>query len=147
VKHFNQYFLCLHWWFSRPFKKKIHFPFSIINFFDSLKLLKLLTNFESCLLKPFSSFHSLWLVDVLQCRPLISWTENVKELTCKGGFRYDFTKSRQLPVCIFSVKVAALGLYWKNFHSELVISREQKHWVWFHQQRNKKMSKPSMHVQ
>ncbi len=42
-KHFNQYFLCLRWWFSRSFKS-FSPSYTIINFlFASLKLLP---NFE-----------------------------------------------------------------------------------------------------
>ncbi len=43
-KHFNQYFLCMRWWFLRSYKS-FPLPYTIINFlFASLKLL---TNFEN----------------------------------------------------------------------------------------------------
>jgi hypothetical protein len=48
-KHFNQYFLCIRWWFSRSFKS-FSLPYPIINFvFASLKLL---TNFENACWNP-----------------------------------------------------------------------------------------------
>jgi hypothetical protein len=56
-KHFNQYFLCMRWWFSRPFNR--------------------------CLLKPSSEFPSLWLVCDCSLVPTSHWLqENAQELTC-----------------------------------------------------------------
>jgi hypothetical protein len=56
-KHFNQYFLCMRWWFSKPFKN-FSFPYKINKFlFASLKLL---TNFEKAYwMKSSSKFPSL----------------------------------------------------------------------------------------
>ena len=61
-KHFNQYFLCMRWRFSRSFRS-FSLPYTIINFL--LASLKLLTNFENDYRTPPQNFLSLWLVDVL----------------------------------------------------------------------------------
>ncbi len=75
-KHFSLYFLCMRWWFSRSFKN-FSLPCTIITPFCLLLLNYLLI--LKCLLKPSSEFLSLWLVNFLQCRPLIGWRENAQE--------------------------------------------------------------------
>ncbi len=65
-EHFNQYFLCMCWWFSRIFISFSLLYTSIYFFFGSLQLL---TNLWKSLLKPSSELPSLLLVDFLECRP------------------------------------------------------------------------------
>ncbi len=84
----------------------------------------LLSNFSSflkCLLKSPSKYSSLWLVDFLQCRPLLSCKENAQELTFNrqlplwfyritGGFLYAFSVSKSL----HCFRVFKAG-YWQDF--------------------------------
>ncbi len=61
--------------------------------------------FWKCLLRPPLEFPSLWLVDVLQYRPLIGCRENAQDLATKGDFLYDFSWSK--------FRVSEEG-YWKD---------------------------------
>ncbi len=88
-KHFNQFLLCMRWWFLRSFKG-FSLLYTIINII--FVFLKLLINFENAYWNPpQNSLLCDW--SILQCRPLIGCMENAQELTCR----------------IFSVKIAALG--------------------------------------
>ncbi len=112
--HFNQYFLCMRWWFSRSFKS-FSLPYTNINFlFASLKLL---TNFENTVLTetlhriPFSV-----IVKVLWCRPLIGCRKNAHGSTglVTGGFRYDFTESQVASYRHFQLSKSPLKGLWSG---------------------------------
>ncbi len=88
--------------------------------------------FWKCLLKPSSwEFPSLWLVDVLECWPLIG---RINLLPAVSGVI--FQNHRRLPVISFSVKIAALGslkrITGRIFKiSKLFRRSKPKLWVWF----------------
>ncbi len=92
-KHFDQYFLCIRWWFSRSFKS-FSLSYTIINFlFASLKLL---TYFENAYWNPPQNFL------------LCGWSVLLqgkcgRSTLSPAGFRSYFTESQALPVNIFSV--------------------------------------------
>ncbi len=69
---------------------------------------------------------SLWLVDVLEWRPLIGCRENAHKINLSQAASCMILQNhRRLPVCIFSVKIAtALGSL------KQVIGRILKNWKW-----------------
>ncbi len=89
--------------------KAFHYPIQISTFY----LLLLICKF---LMKPSSKFSSLWLVDILRCRPLIGCRENAQEIMCH----------RQLPVWFyritggllngFSVSKSPLWSLWRGYN-------------------------------
>ncbi len=95
--------------------KAFHYPIhTIINFlFASL----ILTNFEP--LKHSSEFCSLWLVDVLVPTSSHPWLQGkcARINLTQAVFGMILQNHRRFPVSIFSVKVAALGLWSLIFSS------------------------------
>jgi hypothetical protein len=120
-KHFNQYFLCMRWSFSRSFKS-FSLPYPIINFLiASLKFWKCLLNPpQYSLLCDWSMFSStdLSLAEVKCARNNLS----------QAASGMISQNHRRLPVSIFRDKIAALG-FLKRFQGGIqnysVVSKEQ----------------------
>ncbi len=109
--HFNQYrqhFLCMRWWFSRSYKS---LTYTIINFlFSFLKLLLILKMLPEALLKiPLSVIGQCSLV------PTSHWLQGkcvriyLSKAASGKASGMNLQNQRRLPVCIFSVKITALG--------------------------------------
>ncbi len=84
-----------------------HYPIQLLTFYlllwNYLLMLKMLT--ETLL-----RILSLWLVDVLQCRPVIGCRKKCARINLSpAAFGIILKNHKRLPGCIFSVKIAALG--------------------------------------
>ncbi len=104
-KNFNEYFLCMRWSFSRPFKS-FSLPYTIINFlFASLKLL---TNFENAYWNLLRILFSL--IGRCSLLPISHWLQG-KCTRINAASGTILQNHRRLPVSIFNVKIAAFGSY------------------------------------
>jgi hypothetical protein len=106
-KHFNLYFLCMRWWFSRSFKSFSLYN-KIIKFFscfvwNCLLILKMLT--ETLFKTPFSVIGRCSLV------PTSHWLRGkcAKINLSQAASGLILQHHRRLPVSIFRDKIAALG--------------------------------------
>ncbi len=87
VSRYEYWFLKIQKVFQKIFTTLYNYQLFICFFEISYLLWK-------CLLKPSSEFPSLWLVNVLQCRPHIGCRENVSNLLATGGFLYALSGSK-----------------------------------------------------
>ncbi len=118
-KHFNQYILCMRWWFSRSFQK----------LFTNLYYLKLLSDVENAYWNPLqNSLLYDWSMFSIADLSLAAGKMCTNSLVT-GGFRCDFTESQaascrhyQCQNCRFRFFEAG---YEKDFQNVLMILKEQ----------------------
>ncbi len=105
-KHFNQYFLCMHWWFLRSLES-FSLTYKIINF--EFAFLKLLTNFENAYWNPPQ--NSLLCDGWCSLVTASHWLQRKCARTnlSQAASGMILQNNRRLPQSIFSGKIAAIG--------------------------------------
>ncbi len=108
TKTFNQYFLCMHWWFSRSFKSlSLLYPLKYLTFYllfwNYLLILKMFI--ETLLIIPFSVIGRCSTVSTPH------WLQGkCAGLICHRRLpRFDFTESQAASCMHFQCQIASLG--------------------------------------